>query len=111
MPGLFHFPVVQTSFFQGGYPYAPPQIAGIDHGTGWRTEKEFSLDSIIYLFLRFQGASHDRDQPDGPAVVSVFRLADHDFSISIAGDGPLDMEQISFPVDIIRSECDLFPLA
>ena len=35
MPGLFHFPVVQTSFFQGGYPYAPPQIAVIDHGFGW----------------------------------------------------------------------------
>ena len=62
--------------------------------SGWRTEKEFSLDSVIYLFLRFQGASHDRDHPDCPTAVSVFRLANHDFSTFIAGDGPLDMEQI-----------------
>jgi hypothetical protein len=111
VPGLFHFPVVKTGFFQGRYPDALPQMAGIDHGSGWQTEKEFSLDSVINFFLRFQGTSHDRDQPDCPSAVSVFRRADHDFSIFIAGDGPLDMEQISFPVDIIRSERYLFPLA
>jgi hypothetical protein len=43
VPGLFHFPVVETGSFQGWYPYAPPQIAGIDHVSGWRTEKEISL--------------------------------------------------------------------
>jgi len=50
VPGLFHFPVVQTSFFQGGYPYAPPQIAGIDHGSGWRTEINFPW-IVSYIFF------------------------------------------------------------
>jgi len=26
VPGLFHFPVVQTGFFQGGYPYLVDRI-------------------------------------------------------------------------------------
>jgi hypothetical protein len=31
----------------------------------------------------------------------IFRLAHHDFSIFIARDGPLDMEQIPYPVEAI----------
>jgi hypothetical protein len=111
VPGLFHFPVVKTGFFQGRFPYTLPQMAGIDHGSGRRTKKEIPLDSVIYLFLLFQGASHDREQPECPTAVSVFRPTDHDFSIFIAGNCPLDMEQISFPIDIIRPERYLFPLS
>jgi hypothetical protein len=47
VPGLFHFPVVKTDFFQGRFPYTLPQMAGIDHGSGWRTEKEFFLSSAL----------------------------------------------------------------
>jgi hypothetical protein len=42
VPGLFQFPVVKTAFFQGRFPYTPPQITGIDQGSDWRTEKEIS---------------------------------------------------------------------
>jgi len=105
VPSLFHFPVVKTSFFKGGFPYALPQMAGIDHGSGWRTEKEFPLNIVVYLFLLLQGPSHNRDHADCSTAVPVFCSADHDFSIFIAGDCPLDMEQILSPADIIRSEC------
>jgi hypothetical protein len=42
VPSLFHFPVVKTGSFQDGFPYTLPQVAGIDHRSGWRTEKEIS---------------------------------------------------------------------
>jgi hypothetical protein len=49
VPSLFHFSAVKTSFFQGEFPYALPQMAGIDHGSGWRTEKEFPLKIVIWI--------------------------------------------------------------
>jgi hypothetical protein len=54
VPGLFHFPVVKTGFFQSGFPYTLSQITGINHGSGWRTEKELSLSPAASQQLGLQ---------------------------------------------------------
>lgn len=35
VPGLFNFAVDKAGFFQGVFTFADPQMAGIEHDSGW----------------------------------------------------------------------------
>jgi len=67
-----------------------------------RTEEIIALKSVVNRLLCLQRFQHGGNKPNVSAAVSIFRGTLNPAAIRIACNGSPDMEDSSFPIDILR---------